>query len=360
MDNSLFSLNKKIKDDVVSTPMNQSIKIHLFENDTIPEGMHLRISGTTLPVNGVLNGIDLNNGVVIYSPAEDFIGSDMFTYAVNYPEEGEQKAFVRVHVLGPKGAMPLRTHPDFASTMEGKLISLNVFLNDGFNESDAPRITAISKTNNGASQIYDAEEGTIVYAPFKSFHGYEYFTYTATLKDGSKHVEAISIHVEPEELILASVDQAEENVGDAVQKAPSEMYNITELDEDKVNVKDRPAIALEQVYFDFDQVYVRADARQTMDKNIALLKEYPKAVIQVVSHCDSRGPKAYNMILSARRAKSTVDYLVQQGIGKDRIVASVGVGEDNLVNDCGDGVPCSKADHQMNRRSELIVVGSLR
>ena len=44
---------------------------------------------------------------------------------------------------------------------------------------------------------------------------------------------------------------------------------------------------------------------QTMDKNIALLKEYPKAVIQVVSHCDSRGPKAYNMILSARRAKST-------------------------------------------------------
>ncbi|NQV52455.1 MAG: OmpA family protein [Flavobacteriales bacterium] len=360
LDNSFFSLNKKVKDDVVSTPANQSVKINLFENDTIPEGMHLRISGTTLPVNGSLNGIDLNNGVVIYSPAKDFVGSDMFTYAVNYPDEGEQKAFVRVHVLGPQGAMPLRTQPDFASTMEGELVSLNVFLNDGFNEADAPIITAISKTNNGASQIYDAEEGTVVYAPFKSFHGYEYFTYTATLKDGSKHVEAISIHVEPEELILASVDEPLEKADDGTQKAPTEMYNITELDEDKVNVKDRPDIAFQQIYFDFDRVNVRADARQTMDNNIAMLKEYPKAVIQVVSHCDSRGPKAYNMILSARRAKSTVDYLVQQGIAKDRVIASVGVGEDNLVNDCGDGVPCSNADHQKNRRSELIVVGSLR
>ncbi|MEQ9187635.1 MAG: Ig-like domain-containing protein [Cryomorphaceae bacterium] len=361
LDNSFFSLNKKVKDDEYSTPVNTPLKLSLFDNDTIPEGMRLRISGTTLPENGTLDGIDLNNGMVVYAPQKDFTGSDMFTYSVNYPGEGEQKAFVRIHVVGSQGAMPVRTRPDFASTMEGKLVSLNVFLNDAFNDADEPKIVAISKTNNGASQIYDAAEGTLVYAPYKSFHGYEYFTYTAQLRDGSKHVEAISIHVEPQEIILASVEASEgdKKVG-ATKVPPKEVYNITEVDEDKVDLNNRPAISFQSIYFNFDRVDMRSDARETMDKNISLLQQHPNAVIQVVSHCDSRGPKAYNMVLSARRAKSTVDYLVQQGIAKNRIVAAVGVGEDDLVNDCGDGVPCSNEDHQMNRRSELIVVGTLK
>lgn len=81
--------------------------------------------------------------------------------------------------------------------------------------------------------------------------------------------------------------------------------------------------------------------------------------IKVVSHCDSWGASSYNQLLSAARAKATVDYLVANGIAKERIAAAVGLGEEQLVNECGDDVPCLKAKHQENRRSEFYVIGSL-
>lgn len=194
------------------------------------------------------------------------------------------------------------------------------------------------------------------------FNGYDYLTYTVKLKDGSKHVKAISIYVEPEEMVLAAVDEVMRKRAEEAREAKKEqeVYDITSMDEDSVDVSDRPSLAFEPIYFDFDKAYIRSDARDAMAKNIKVLNENPEVVIRVMSYCDSLGSKAYNMILSARRAKSTVDYIISQGIEANRIVASVGVGEDDLVNDCGDGVPCTKAQHQMNRRSELTVVGSLK
>uniref|UniRef100_UPI00397F9079 OmpA family protein n=1 Tax=Spongiimicrobium sp. 3-5 TaxID=3332596 RepID=UPI00397F9079 len=76
--------------------------------------------------------------------------------------------------------------------------------------------------------------------------------------------------------------------------------------------------------------------------------------IDVRSHTDSRANDAYNMALSGRRAKSTVDYLISKGISKTRLT-SKGYGESQLVNHCSNGVPCTKAEHQLNRRSEFIV-----
>lgn len=305
-------------------------------------------------MNGQLTAIDVNSGIAKYKPNKDFIGSDMFTYAVDHPVSGLERAFVRINVLGPKGALPRKTNPDFATAEEGKLVAFNVFLNDHFNDADEPKIIKLSKTTYGASQIYDEEEGTVVYAPHQAFNGYEYFTYTAETKDGSKHVEAISIYIEPKPVVLAQVDSKEEDEDEG------EVYALSEIDEDRVDVNNRPDMDLESIYFGFDRAGIRSDAKDIMQANIAVLNQNPKAVIEILSHCDSRGPKAYNLILSARRAKATRDYLVANGISTDRIVAAVGVGGDDLVNDCGDGVPCSKADHQLNRRSDFRVVGSLR
>jgi outer membrane protein OmpA-like peptidoglycan-associated protein len=364
LDNAFFLNQKAIKDDLATTQMNQPVQLDLFANDERSEGQRFRISATTLPVNGELKGIDLNQGTVIYQPAKQFVGTDIFTYAVDVPEQGLQKAFVRVQVLGAEGDMPSKTRPDFAATVEGQLLSMNVFLNDAFNAADEPRIISLSKTNHGASQIYDATEGIVVYSPFQAYTGFEHFTYTTQVKSGAKYVEAISVYVEPEEIVLASVDPEMGGTGlvDAygVGSSITELYTITEIDEDNVDLSKRPTLDLQPIYFDFDKAYVRSDAQSIMDANIELLKSNPSVVIQVMSHCDSRGSKAYNIILSARRAKATMDYLVSKGIDKSRIIASVGVGEDDLINDCGDGIPCSKSDHQLNRRSEFMVVGTLR
>jgi outer membrane protein OmpA-like peptidoglycan-associated protein len=60
------------------------------------------------------------------------------------------------------------------------------------------------------------------------------------------------------------------------------------------------------------------------------------------------------MKLSDRRAKSTREWLIKRGIDASRLTAK-GYGESQLVNKCADGVQCTEAEHQLNRRSEFII-----
>jgi len=77
--------------------------------------------------------------------------------------------------------------------------------------------------------------------------------------------------------------------------------------------------------------------------------------IDIRSHTDSRASHAYNDRLSERRAQSTRQWLIDQGIEANRLTAK-GYGERQLINQCADGVKCSEEDHQANRRSEFIVM----
>ncbi len=110
------------------------------------------------------------------------------------------------------------------------------------------------------------------------------------------------------------------------------------------------------IYFDFDQSYIRRDASEELDKLVEVMTTYEDMVIKIESHTDAIGPKAYNKYLSDKRAKSTRDYLIAQGIDASRIESAIGYGEERPLNDCSDGVRCSKQRHQENRRSEFIIV----
>ena len=110
------------------------------------------------------------------------------------------------------------------------------------------------------------------------------------------------------------------------------------------------------IYFDFDKSNIRPDAEVELQKVIAVLKKYPSMTIDVRSHTDSRATSAYNDALSNRRNKSTIKYIVDVGgIAADRLTGK-GYGESQLVNNCSDGVKCSEEEHQLNRRSEFIIV----
>ncbi|MNR64108.1 Photosystem I chlorophyll a apoprotein [compost metagenome] len=76
--------------------------------------------------------------------------------------------------------------------------------------------------------------------------------------------------------------------------------------------------------------------------------------VDVRSHTDSRQTHKYNEKLSDRRAKSTIAWMIQDGIAKERVTGK-GYGETQLVNKCADGVECSEQEHQLNRRSEFII-----
>jgi outer membrane protein OmpA-like peptidoglycan-associated protein len=99
-------------------------------------------------------------------------------------------------------------------------------------------------------------------------------------------------------------------------------------------------------------------AKKIIDqKLVSLMKSKPNITVELASHTDSRGSKAYNRDLSQRRADAVKNYLVSKGIAANRII-SKGYGESRLLNNCSDGVPCSAAQHQVNRRTEFRVLGN--
>lgn len=133
------------------------------------------------------------------------------------------------------------------------------------------------------------------------------------------------------------------------------------IDENRQTIKlgDDLAIVLKlnPIYFDLDQSDIRADAALELQRIFQVLQENPQLNLKIRSHTDSRQTAKYNQQLSEKRAKATMNYLIQQGIASNRLSAQ-GLGETMLLNSCSDGVECTEEQHQLNRRSEFIVQAS--
>lgn len=112
---------------------------------------------------------------------------------------------------------------------------------------------------------------------------------------------------------------------------------------------------IKEIKFDLGKYNIRPDAAAELVKIVEAMKDHPTMKISIRSHTDSRGSDKSNLILSDKRAKSTMAWIVSQGIAKNRLTAK-GYGETQLVNRCKNGVPCSEEEHQENRRSEFIIV----
>ena len=113
-------------------------------------------------------------------------------------------------------------------------------------------------------------------------------------------------------------------------------------------------LGLNPIYFDLNKYFIRQDAEIELTKVFNAMIRFPELIIRIESHTDSRSPQSYNLRLSQNRATSTRNWLIQRGIAPTRLTA-VGYGESQLINRCADGVPCTEAEHQLNRRSMFII-----
>ncbi|MFT5249320.1 MAG: outer membrane protein OmpA-like peptidoglycan-associated protein [bacterium] len=126
-------------------------------------------------------------------------------------------------------------------------------------------------------------------------------------------------------------------------------------DEDIVEIDGKDFIKIDPIYFDLDKSFIRPDSSIELEKVIAVMKRYPQMIVYIGSHTDSRNTHKYNEDLSSRRAASSLKYIVSRGIDRPRIYGS-GYGETQLVNGCSDGVKCSEDEHQLNRRTEFVII----
>jgi OmpA-OmpF porin, OOP family len=89
-----------------------------------------------------------------------------------------------------------------------------------------------------------------------------------------------------------------------------------------------------------------------LNRMASFLKKNPKVAVEVSGYADSRGSDVYNRKLSEERAQAVVEYLVSQGIDRQRMKATGnGVSDETLTANVSD-----KTGRQSDRRVELKIV----
>jgi peptidoglycan-associated lipoprotein len=107
----------------------------------------------------------------------------------------------------------------------------------------------------------------------------------------------------------------------------------------------------QDVYFDYDKNDIRADGRETLTQDAAVIKRIlaadPGFTIVIEGHCDERGSEEYNLALGDRRALAVKEFLVQLGVPDERL-KTISFGKERPV--CTDE---NEGCYQKNRRGHL-------
>ncbi|MEK7830198.1 MAG: OmpA family protein, partial [Acidobacteriota bacterium] len=115
-------------------------------------------------------------------------------------------------------------------------------------------------------------------------------------------------------------------------------------------------VNLSDVLFNTGKATLMPGAREKLSKLAGILLAYPGAYqIEIEGHTDSVGSDESNLNLSRGRAESVREYLVQNGIKSERVIAARGFGESKPVADNE-----TAAGRQVNRRVEIVIADILQ
>ena len=181
--------------------------------------------------------------------------------------------------------------------------------------------------------------------------------YTIMIRKKGYFNKRIEAYIDVDGCILCFDGLSMEGVSEMMTNDNEEGTFLANLELEPIKI-DR-TYEIENIYYDFNKWNIRPDAAIELDKLETILKDNQHVIVELGSHTDSRGNDDYNLRLSEKRAQSAVDYLAAKGgINAERLQAK-GYGEWDLVNRCTNGVNCTEREHQINRRTELKIIGTI-
>lgn len=313
-------------DSVVGEPQNLGSKINTVGKESFPfigEDGTLYFSSTG---HLGLGGMDVfyarpegdgfgevkNMGQPVNSSSDDFA----FTY---YPEE--KMGFVSSNRSNPNNDDIYMLHPIEECNMEMMITVIDSETKEPISGAD---VSLYSPDGGSAGMEYTAQTGMAHFTlPCDSYEAQAdaegYFSNSGSIaKTEGESPSELTIELDPEPVITAT------------------------------------EVILNPIFFEFDKSDITPQAATELDRLVRVMQEHPDMVIQVRAHTDFRGSDSYNLSLSDRRAKSTAQYIISQGIDESRITGQ-GFGETMPKVACGGN--CTEEEHAMNRRSEFKIVG---
>ncbi|MCI0427267.1 MAG: peptidoglycan-associated lipoprotein Pal [Nitrospiraceae bacterium] len=144
---------------------------------------------------------------------------------------------------------------------------------------------------------------------------------------------------------------SEERVGSGTMLAKVDPSSSAgrQMDEIRAEQAASAAAGLRDVFFSYDSWTISEDGRQALSRDAEWMKSNPSALVKVEGHCDERGTAAYNLVLGEKRAKAARNYLVELGVGANRL-SVVSYGKERPS--CNEH---AESCYQQNRRGHLVV-----
>ena len=122
-----------------------------------------------------------------------------------------------------------------------------------------------------------------------------------------------------------------------------------QMDEIRAEQAASSAAGLRDVFFAYDSWAITEEGRQVLSRDAEWIKSNSNALLKIEGHCDERGTSAYNLVLGEKRAKAARNYLVELGVGANRLsVVSYGKERPSCMEH-------AESCYQQNRRGHLVV-----
>ena len=179
------------EDDAFSGDEDTEITGNVLDNDSDPDGDPLTVIANTDPSNGT---VTVNpDGSFVYTPEQDFNGTDSFTYTVSDGRGGEATATVTITV-NPVNDDPV-AGDDFATTPFNQAVVIDVLANDTDVDGDELSVLSVEQPDNGTVTIN--ADGTVTYTPDTGFQGTDSFTYVVSDGQGGTDTATVTVTVQP-------------------------------------------------------------------------------------------------------------------------------------------------------------------
>ncbi len=154
----------------------------------------------------------------------------------------------------------------------------------------------------------------------------------------------------------AEAEKQRQAAAEAIRQKEEQRQRLLNQLNQVLETKDTPrglVVSMPDVLFDSGSYTLKPAARERLARISGIVLAYPDLRLEIEGHTDSVGSDAYNQTLSEKRAASVRDYLVNNGVSINNVIAR-GLGKGNPVADNG-----TAAGRKLNRRVEMIVSGDV-
>ena len=307
-------------------------------------------------------GPDINTAYDEQTPFLHFDGQTLYFSSNGHPGMGKQDIFFSRNING-EWTTPINLgYPINTAALES---GLNISLDgrkayyaaeriDGFGgldlyEFEVPEFARPKRVTYVRARIVDSQTGKPVNAEF-ILQNLTTATSSNSILNTAKDGEFLiclpsgsdySLHIKDEGYVFESLNFS---LKDTVIR---EAY-VLSIKIDPVETGKK--VVLRNVFFETDSYDLLPASTGELLELVKLLETYDEVKLEISGHTDNTGDRDYNMKLSLERAQSVVDYLIQKGISRERLIAK-GYGPDNGIADND-----TKEGRSENRRTEFVIL----